>query len=350
MKKLFITLIAFFTLFISGLFAGTQQYNPEKIIRTLREVIQLAGEKGKQEAVKHLIGRGFKEYQNGGIDGFWVEVKLKKDADIDIENYSLKYKHVLDLALVALNLEQLQQLSLNDAVIWIGRPTMMYNTKDTLETAGLSPMGGKLGHIHDSAYDGEGLTIAVIDWNWDHLKDSLGNGELPSAQNCEMIDPSFGGIFNNSSKGEHGTACLEIIYDFLPKAKYLCYDSDRNNVEFNEVLEDIRDNHPETNLISYSAGSGIVDANPINGEGYTTTNLISDLKDMGIVLLAASGNERDYHLYFENINNNSIPDLHLDENNYLEFEDGKNYLSFNHDEGNKDQNFVLVQRESDFWG
>ncbi|MBN2172191.1 MAG: S8 family serine peptidase [Candidatus Krumholzibacteriota bacterium] len=70
----------------------------------------------------------------------------------------------------------------------------------------------------DGGADGTGLTVAIIDGGYDGLTEAWENGDIPSPYTWINYTPH-----PLESQGDHGTACVEQVYDHAPGADYRLY-------------------------------------------------------------------------------------------------------------------------------
>lgn len=76
----------------------------------------------------------------------------------------------------------------------------------------------------DGGSNGAGVTIAVIDSDWQGLTAARNNGDAPTAANTTTMNYA-GGTFESgsSSSPTHGTGCLEAAFDHCPGATWRLY-------------------------------------------------------------------------------------------------------------------------------
>ncbi|MBD3348560.1 MAG: S8 family serine peptidase [Candidatus Eisenbacteria bacterium] len=84
--------------------------------------------------------------------------------------------------------------------------------RDRVVSEGVALSGADV--LHGQGHDGSGKTVAVIDLGFNGVLDALYAGETPDS----MIYWDFAGIGIESGT-EHGTACLENVYDMAPGAE-----------------------------------------------------------------------------------------------------------------------------------
>lgn len=84
---------------------------------------------------------------------------------------------------------------------------------------------------------GQGITVGVISDGDDHIASSQKTGDLPANI---VNDPNDAGSFK--SKGDEGTAMMEIVYDLAPGVKQLSFCGPQSTVDFITCLNDFAAN------------------------------------------------------------------------------------------------------------
>ena len=84
---------------------------------------------------------------------------------------------------------------------------------------------------------GQGVSVGVISDGDDHIADSQKTGDLPANI---VNDPNDAGSFK--SKGDEGTAMMEIVYDLAPGVKQLGFCGPQSTVDFITCLDDFAAN------------------------------------------------------------------------------------------------------------
>ena len=86
------------------------------------------------------------------------------------------------------------------------------------ETGGEGTVVVNSAGYRDGGADGSGLQIGVIDSGWDLLSEAMVSGDAPiSFTPVNWTEENF------QSGGEHGTGCLEAVFDHAPGADYFLY-------------------------------------------------------------------------------------------------------------------------------
>jgi hypothetical protein len=74
----------------------------------------------------------------------------------------------------------------------------------------------------EAGADGTGVTVGVIDTQYDNFNAAQGNGDVPPAAQLTVVD-SVGGAFGGAGANRHGTGCVENVFDHAPGANYRVY-------------------------------------------------------------------------------------------------------------------------------
>jgi hypothetical protein len=82
---------------------------------------------------------------------------------------------------------------------------------------------------------GRGIKIAVIDGGFNGLAGLQASGDAPVADSTDTLN--FTGVPLTSKGSSHGAACLEVLYDFAPDARYVLYKTNSGFQIGNAVLD-----------------------------------------------------------------------------------------------------------------
>lgn len=340
-----LTLTILFFAFTNTSASQPAKYNKDKLYDEYENLIDTYYTKSKNITENFIYDNLIDTYKDKGIDGIIVEAILNDEKDkISFEKYTDTYQIVSKYVLMVVNVEKLSLLSNDPKISFITKPGKF--KLDGNPSPSFSYMGGMLGNIDGRT--GDLLKIAIIDPSWNNCKNNLNGDELPNINKVTMIDPTPLGIFGGDGKSAHGTACLEIIYDFLPNAYYYLYDADGGGILPNwwgnvlSCFKHIKNNYfNEIDVISCSMAM-IRPVDPENGFGDELTSVINELTNLGIVCFFSSGNYSENHIYFENITTNNIPDIQLNSSKYFFVDSDKDYIQF---EGKTRINYVDVDRQ-----
>lgn len=139
---------------------------------------------------------------------------------------------------------------------------------------------------HDAGYDGTGVKIAIWDFGFFGYQSLLGS-ELPPAD--RVMARGFGlpieGLPDDPEDAVHGTAVAEIVYDIAPGAAFYLVATD-TDADAIEALEWLILQGADVIVASISVEGYCLDA---GSSVYEPT--FERLRDQGILLVAASGNE-----------------------------------------------------------
>ncbi len=179
-------------------------------------------------------------------------------------------------------------------------------------------------------YDGENIIIGVIDTQFDNLHAAEANDDIPKLGTVvDTIDYTGEGM--ESGNGDHGTACLEVIYDMAPGASFRAYKiSDKN--DFNKAIDDGLKNG--VNIFSHSLAWFTMGWHDDEGPICEGANKASNA---GALFITSAGNYANDH-WQGNFVDNDNDDFHewngTDEFNRIDVPVGWQftiYLEWNHD-------------------
>jgi len=147
-----------------------------------------------------------------------------------------------------------------------------------------APSKTNAGPFHDAGINGNGIKIGIIDIGFAGLTDAANSGQAPSSYAIRNYSP------NNFESGiTHGTACTEIVYDFVPNASYYLYKiqtpADLGLVMSQAIIDGVQ-------IISLSMAF----ANQGWNDGTGLPNLaVKDATDAGIIVVTSVGNFGESH-------------------------------------------------------
>lgn len=166
------------------------------------------------------------------------------------------------------------------------------------EPSGTTSEAVELGNAHlwhDESYDGDGVTIAVIDSFADQ------NGEVDELQNTgdwpldsqletiRLAPGCNGGGFGSCSELGHGNAVLELIYDIAPGAYFLAYDGGRT---YDSIIDAVDKGADIINMSIYRPNDTPGDGSAPPG---SWAEAIEVANDAGTLVVISAGNTREGH-------------------------------------------------------
>jgi hypothetical protein len=155
------------------------------------------------------------------------------------------------------------------------------------ETVGEAIAATGVNNYHTSGWDGTGVTIGLIDTEYDDWTDAEDEGDVPPA--ASFVPLYAGQVFQVAADGNHGTNCAEMLFDLAPNATYRIYRA-----------EDPADLVPIVNLgiadgvmiFSHSLSFYNRGWHDNSGNACEAANLASD---NGILFITSAGNRAQSH-------------------------------------------------------
>ena len=172
--------------------------------------------------------------------------------------------------------------------------------------------------------DGSGIKIAIIDSGFD----SLTEAQLQSTAPLSITTKDYIGS-GIQSGSEHGTGCLETVYDHAPGAQYFIYRVGNPTHTGNAVNDAINNG---VNVISHSQSEYNTGWDDDTGPACAAAKNASD---NGILFFTSAGNRARTHYknaFSDNDNDNFHEWSGSDENNYINIDTGASvnfHLSWN---------------------
>ena len=169
---------------------------------------------------------------------------------------------------------------------------------NSIITAGLALANGS--EYHTAGFKGQGIKVGIIDLEWENYAAVVNSGEIKPGHTLRVCDetgcfpPSVSKPFETkkscpNSKGAHGAACYEIIYDLAPDALYYLVRLDGGEGSFFEAVKDLVDNY-QVHIISVSLDWS-PDAGPLDGRDTAELNdAVAYAYNHGVLLVKAAGN------------------------------------------------------------
>ena len=137
---------------------------------------------------------------------------------------------------------------------------------------------------HDAGFTGAGVRVGVIDGGFENYEALMGR-DLPPSQRVTFR--SFGGAANS---GDHGTACVEIVYDFAPGVElYLALVS--TNIDIENAIRWLQSNRVDVMTMSV----GFYNISPGDGTGALQSVIRRAVEDDDVVFTTSAGNSRQGH-------------------------------------------------------
>jgi subtilisin family serine protease len=216
-----------------------------------------------------------------------------------------------------LPIDALEGMAEEEDVYFIRRPIQAFPLEQLAvggsTTEGLAVINGLAWQA--AGYTGSGVKVAIIDGGFTGYRGLLGT-DLPASVTAKnFVDGETDAQVDGTS--EHGTACVEVIYDIAPDADiYLAKIA--TDVDLEEAVDWLLTQ--QVDIISTSLG--FYNATPGDGTGYLA-DLVSRARQAGILWVTAAGNDRESHwggVYYN-----------ADADSYHEFPDGGDVDCFSFD-------------------
>jgi len=118
---------------------------------------------------------------------------------------------------------------------------------------GEGPIVTNSAEYRDAGADGAGVTIGVIDAQYDNFNAAVLNGDAPAGAIIVdyCTDPNVCAIFGAAGPNRHGTGCVEAAYDHAPGATWRLYRI-RNLTDLGSAVQDMIANAQAPRLITHS--------------------------------------------------------------------------------------------------
>ncbi|MBE0567608.1 MAG: S8 family serine peptidase [Krumholzibacteria bacterium] len=150
---------------------------------------------------------------------------------------------------------------------------------------GEGPAATNAASYRDGGADGSGLTIAILDGGFGYLALSQAHGDAPATYESMNFtaEPIDAGTY------DHGTNCVEVIYDYCPGAQYRLYKT-ATNKQWGPAVDDMIAHGVD--ILSLSVGS--------TGAGWpdnsgVVNQAVNRAADHGILVFCSVGNWARQH-------------------------------------------------------
>ena len=143
---------------------------------------------------------------------------------------------------------------------------------------------------------GAGLKIAIVDLEFQGLNASQNSGDSPAS----VIAP-YGTIDTTNGSSNHGTLCLETIFDHAPAATYYIFDSG-NGADLGTIVDYCIDNGID--ILSYSVSN--FNSGWSDDEG-PACDAMNEAAENNILVFVSAGNyanQKHYQSHWNDPNNN----------------------------------------------
>lgn len=142
-----------------------------------------------------------------------------------------------------------------------------------------------------SGQQGAGVKVGIIDVGFGRLDDAQANGEVPANTTVNN------GLCPAEQGSSHGTTMAEVVHDMAPQAQlYLACVTD--SMDFDDAARWLKDSGVAVVNVALGfpgTGRGNGAANTGQAE-WTPATTVAFLRENGIVVVAAAGNEADKHM------------------------------------------------------
>ncbi|MBN1249873.1 MAG: hypothetical protein JXC32_19580, partial [Anaerolineae bacterium] len=168
---------------------------------------------------------------------------------------------------------------------------------------------------HAAGYLGQGVTVAVVDTQFDGLENAISAGEIPATVTARRLMPD-GELVDSlqSGDGPHGTACAEIIHDLAPGAQLYLLQVDSFLVTAERMFEILEQAGVRVVSLSISVlamgradGTGVLGDPPV--PIYDILRDAYENKDMLIVMSAGNYARQHYAGPFRDLDNDGIHEV-----------------------------------------
>lgn len=157
------------------------------------------------------------------------------------------------------------------------------------ELAGEGPAVTYTAGYQTSGMRGKDSKIAVVDTGFSSLSTARGSIDAPSAAQTTAKDFTPGGTDNIEDITNHGTRCVEVLYDFASEATYYLLQA-RTLTEFGQAVDYAISQN--VHFISFSGGFTTTGWADDSGDACKAANKAADA---GILFFTAAGNEAQRH-------------------------------------------------------
>lgn len=134
---------------------------------------------------------------------------------------------------------------------------------------------------------GQGITIGIMDYNFDKYLEAANNGQVPS--NYQLYNPT-NRSFGTDGTSTHGTGCAEIVFDHAPGAQYYLMMVDSDSTDWVNAIDSAIANGVD--IISCSLGPHNTGWDDDSGFACQAAN---NAANNGILFFVSAGNEAREH-------------------------------------------------------
>ncbi|MBE0565688.1 MAG: S8 family serine peptidase [Krumholzibacteria bacterium] len=151
----------------------------------------------------------------------------------------------------------------------------------------------------DGGADGSGITVGLLDGGWERLSDAQASGDAPASYVAiNYSDHEF------ESDGEHGTGCLEAVFDHAPGATYRLY-KPIDDADWGLCIEDAIEN--DVDILSNSVAWTISGWDDDTG---FACYLANQAAEAGILFFTSAGNTARAHYQAVFAPDDALPNMH----------------------------------------